>query len=239
MSLSLNSSESPINRIIERLSPLVESRDSEALADEIFALELPFGAETLFGALELMSFSYPDLVDLLDSWLNRAEHLERMGAVYEKFAEVVEAGGLQIEEHLRVTDQGLIATKQAAATLHEIYPELFDEEVRTLKGVGFDRIAGFLHPLSESHRLPGVAEPVVNFWTAASTLISAANGWLDGENSSETARNSIQACVEECNPAIDVDTLLFRARYCDRTLMQLSSLIVSGLEAKCDEAFGH
>lgn len=153
-------------------------------------------------------------------------------------ARILDKAGLRLEDHFRCLDNGAAFTKKALQVLqhrgYDFAPVVGEDN---LIGIGIDRSRGFRHPLTEqiTETIDGKPEPMVNLWGSASLIISGANGWVLADNQACTAL--VIDAVKTVDLKLDAVRLLYQARYCDRALMRLASLVHDGLEMKCDEAF--
>jgi len=171
----------------------------------------------------------PELIGKMLDQLPPEIKNEFHSTAYEIMANEIIKSGLRVEDHCRVTDQGFALTKQAikaiAATGFPAVKEL-GEGNDDLDGLGIGRSA-FIHSLSE-YSPDG---DHMNLWGLASLIISAAQGWIPGEKPTQQALEMLTNTVFKASPTTDVNLLLARARYDDRALLKLASLLNEGLNA--------
>lgn len=159
---------------------------------------------------------------------------------YEAIAHKLESFGLPLETNFRVSEHGFVLSKLAIRVLTKAgMPEFLADAagggVSTLDGVGFNRIGGYWHHLSDYKPDLLNGEGWVNSWAAASMAVNAAAGWLE-DGDPEKGLEFLRFLVVNADPMIDVKHLLWKARYDDRALLRLIQLASDGLSRKAEQS---
>lgn len=157
---------------------------------------------------------------------------------FETIANHIKADGLRVEDHFRVSDQGIALTHKAAKAMKKTgFPHKIPSN-KSLKGLGLPRDGSFFHPLSEaeSEEDSGVEGGLANLWLSASIFVNFAMGWEPSDDSSKSI-TLVKGCVSKANPMISVDRLMEAARYSDPKLLKLVSLTKEGLDISFAKAF--
>ncbi|MBW4516025.1 MAG: hypothetical protein KME11_12475 [Timaviella obliquedivisa GSE-PSE-MK23-08B] len=224
-----------IQVVIKRLTPAVTRRDEGAIAQGIRKMSERYSKEVVDDALGELLQEHPWIWEKVSESLpTDTKHLMNDSA-FEIMAETLTATGLRIEDHMRVSDKGVGLSKVAiaaiAATGYENI-EVWGEGNETLEGMGLKR-SPWWHPLSEF----SPDNENMNLWASASLFISAALGWIAGENESPQARELLRETVSLVAPTVDTAILLNRCRYDDRALLKLTELVHRGQQQQFDKAF--
>lgn len=234
-----SSDEIKIAIAVRRLTPSAERGDAEAFSLAAHELVRNYGTDIARKAMQICFDKHPKLTVEAIKQMPEDVQQEAFGWANEILAETLEDAGLRLEDHLRVSDQGIAVTKQAVAAIKATgYSELddFGGGNDSLEGYGIQRIPNFWHPLSKTIKNNG--EECLNSWCAVSLLISFALGW-DQEGDPKIAKPHLQQLIFAANPSIDFERLCHRSRYDDRALLKLASLANTGFEnlAKAGKTF--
>lgn len=157
---------------------------------------------------------------------------------FEHLAGHLQAEGLRIEDHLRVSDEGMALTHQAAAAMKKTGFPFAVPSNRSIKGMGIPRDGSFLHPLSEStpEAECGVEGGAMNLWYSASVFVSVAMGWMESDDPTK-ALGIVKETVSSASPTTSAKKLIEAARYSDPSLLKLIGLVKDGLEIAFGKAF--
>lgn len=229
---------------VRRLIPSAKRGDLHAFADGVRELQRKYGRDVADEAMRRTMELHPVVNGMIDviAQVSPAMKQEVYARSLEIMAEVLEKSSLRLEDHMRVTDEGIALTKEAveaiAATgFHKIYE--YGKGNDSLEGVGIDRTDGFVHPLSEvigKTEENGLPEDCLNLWFCISLMISVAQGWTKGNK--ESSLEMLRECVGRSAPTASLEMLMRRSRYDDRVLLQLCNLAHSGLDAKAKASLG-
>ncbi|MBW4444393.1 MAG: hypothetical protein KME10_24870 [Plectolyngbya sp. WJT66-NPBG17] len=231
--------QSEIESIVRRLSPSLARQDQQAFENGLVKMTERYGPSVVAQALEKLIDQDRNSVNMMAHSLPPAAREELYATMREDFANWIQEGGLRIEDHFRAVDGGMLFTNEAIAVLNQradVTPLDLDVGNDSVVEAGLRRDlkdAGFLHPLSEMHR---DGEQIgYGSYLVASLMISVANGWMHGE--ADKSLSALKTAVSQVAPTIDTERLLFRARYCDKSLLRLTNLIVQGLETDTFRVF--
>jgi hypothetical protein len=148
---------------------------------------------------------------------------------YKLIAAQLAAAGLRLEDNFRTSEIGFLVSDRAAAVMRASGCPYDIPAVPSLEGLGIKR-SPFRHPLSDGDEKRGI-----NFWFAASILISCALGWVPDEPPSPTAQQNIKLFVSMVAPTVDTAAMLKASRYSDTSLMRLTSLIAEAMEQAAED----
>lgn len=235
--------ELKVQAIIKRITPAIRRKDEVAVGRGVRQMTERYGEEIVSTAWTQLMAEHEWLVETAFNGMSREQRHLFTDEAIEVIAQTLQAAGLRLEDHLRVADAGIAVTRQAIEAIKATgYPNAadFGEGNASLEGLGLCR-SPFMHSLSEFYPQgaePGIDEDTMNLWAMASLLISAVMGWLDEPpDEPETALANLKAVVIVAAPTLDLEKLMFRARYDDASLLKLASLTHQGIQAKADLAF--
>lgn len=226
--LPTSADETKIAIMCRRLTPAVHRRDISAIAHDMQQMIERYGVDLVGEAYRQLSCDHNWLIEIVMDCMDVEQRDEAYAIACEVMVEQIVDAGLRIEDHLRSSDEGIALTREAISALDATgYPATSDLGVgnQSLEGVGIRR-SPFVHHLSE-------ADPknpnYVNFWAAASLFVSAALGWVPDEKPSPQAMEILKDAIYRISPNTDFETLISRARYDDRMLLKLASLVHESL----------
>jgi hypothetical protein len=211
---------------VKRLLPSARRNDIHAFADGVREMQKRYGKGIGDEAMRQVFEQFPKLATQAFDFLTEEMRQQAYDAAIEIVAGILEDANLRLEDHLRYGDQGVAVTKQAIAAIRATgYPNVNDFGVGndSLEDVGIVRNP-FIHPLAE------VIENTeyINSWAFAGVAINSALGWIEADV--EKSKAALTECVSRVAPTTDVDKLLYRSRYCDRSLMKLAGYTAEGLQ---------
>ncbi|GAP96103.1 hypothetical protein [Leptolyngbya sp. NIES-2104] len=229
--------ETKIAIVIKRLAPAAKREDYDALNQGILKMVERHGGEVVEQAMIRMIDDFPFVrqkaIENLPDDQKQMFNAEAVAII----AGLLEESGLRLEDHIRYGDRGIALTHEAIRAIANTgCPNASDFGIgnESLEGIGIDR-APFMHPLTETFQHNG--EDYVNSWGLASMTINSVLNWLDEPpDNPETPRSFIADCVSRVAPTVDLEAMLFRARYDDRALMKLASYVESGFNAIAQKA---
>ncbi|MBD1857709.1 MULTISPECIES: hypothetical protein [Leptolyngbya] len=228
--------ETKIAIAVKRLTPSAKRGDIQAFSDGVQQMRERYGQPVAEEAMNRILKEHRELsLQLLDR-LPKESQLLIQDEAFDILAEVVEAAGLRLEDHFRITDKGIALTAPGLKAIADTgFPKMedFGKPFDSLEGVGLKRISGFYHPLCETFEHRG--EDCVNSWAVASMCINSAAGWLPDVDSEQGYR-SLELFVSQVSPTADVRKLLWRSRFDDRALMRLCQLAADGMTAKAAQS---
>ena len=225
---------------LRRLRGSVERKDRDAIFRDLQEVRSRHGDDVADECLRLTLVSAAWLRKELLASLPKNEQQMFAAEAFDSLANEIESAGLQIEDHIRVCDEGFALTKTALAAITARNAEIgscdkppITEEmcIDSLDGVGICR-SPFVHPLSDIKQEDD--EEWANAWTTASLMINVVHGWLGDEGDPEKATKFLQQLTFAGNPQIDFAKLIRRVRYHDGELMRLCSLVEQGLTNKIE-----
>lgn len=224
--------------IERRILPSIQRQDEGAAMAAVFRMRDRYGGAAVAGVIEKLMGEHQWFFACMA--MNAPEETRQNieAASHELVAEKLLAAGLRLEDHYRVCDQGVAMTYAAIDVIRQTgFPRAdeFGGNV-SIEGMGISRSGAFVHPLTEAQDANG--QTFVNGLGFASMAISAANGWVESGDGGKTARETIASTVAIAAPTVDVDRMLFQARYDDRVLLRLASLISKGFDALAAKSFG-
>lgn len=228
-----NSDETKIAIVVRRLTPSAKRNDIHAFADGVREAQTRYGHSIADEGMRQCFEQFPELASQAIAFLPDSMKPHLMDAAYEIMAQSIEDAGLRLEDHFRVSDQGAALSCEAVRAIADTgFPRIaeFGAGNESLDGVGIDRNP-FMHHLSEF--MEGNRE-YINSWAAISLIVTIAQGWDEGNR--ETAQHSLEAMVFSVAPTLDLPTLQRRARYDDRSLLQLASYAERGFNAIAQKA---
>lgn len=241
----LSGDELKIQAIIKRITPAIRRKDEVAVGKGIRQMTERYGEEIVSNAWAQLMAEHEWLVETAFKGMSPEQRHMFTDEAIEVIAQSLQTAGLRLEDHMRVADAGIAVTRQALEAIRATgYPNAadFGEGNNSLEGMGLCR-SPFMHPLSEFYPKgaePAIDEDTINLWAMASLLISAVMGWLDEPpDEPETALANLKTFVMVAAPTVDLEKLMFRARYDDSSLLKLASLVQQGIQAKADRAFEH
>lgn len=228
-----------IAAIVQRAEPLVRGRQERATARLFQKFLKRYDNALVVKAWRQLSVKYEWLWHSVLDALSSEEKVEFTAQMFESIAEILEEGGLRVEDHLRLdsSGEGWAITFDAADIIRAAgHPDMdgLNHANKTLEGMGLDRNP-FVHPLSEKYPpSEEIPEATMNLWAMASFLISEAMGWVDGERTAK-ALIAIKDAVSIVAPTMDTGRLLERARYDDSALLKVCNLLVQSFEQKINQ----
>jgi len=230
----VDTDELKIQAAVKRLLPSARRGDVHTFCDGVRRIKARHGHAIADEGMRRALIQFPNLFDeMIDSMPEEMRRpLTEMS--FDAMAEVIENAGLRLEDHMRITDDGVGLTKDAVNAIIEsgIPAHMVESQGNdSLKGFGIDRTDGFFHPLSEvfDAEITGTPEECTNSWGVASMVISAAQGWIEGNR--QNSFEFLKSCALRQSPTTDLDLMMRRSRYDDRVLMKLCSLFANGFDA--------
>ena len=226
---------------IRRLRGAIERQDANAVIRGLREMSAKYGTDVEQEALRQILKANEWMMAATFDRMPKKLHNKIEDISYGIMADTISAAGLRIEDHMRVSDRGFALTFAAIEAIKRSNPfgDLAEFERlgfakmgnKTLEGVGIARDP-FFHPLTEitdGTASDGTDQKFLNNWAIASAAISAAMGWLAPEpNNPGVAMGTLREFVFAASPTTELSQLMTRARYDDRSLMQLCSLANQG-----------
>jgi len=233
-----NSSEQlKIQAIIKRLTPLADRQDKVAFESGVAEAHKRYGKKLFAAAFKELVENNDWVSSVSLSWLPQDTQEEFLSQANEMVAKELIKSGLRIEDHFRVSDNGIAFSNEAARFLASTgFPTPIPGN-DSLMSLGLSR-SSFVHPLTEQSLSDfggKELEPSINSWGVASLLINFAMGWIDDEPT-EKARESILSSIPTVAPTVDVSRLMERSRYDDRALLRLCGLLQEAFDNSANKA---
>ncbi|MBD1842500.1 hypothetical protein H6F89_03530 [Cyanobacteria bacterium FACHB-63] len=218
--------ETKIAIIKKRLKPSIERQDEYAFQSGLMKMIERYGSELTEKAFQKLLSDSTWLTQKTLNMMPPSMRGEFKSSATDILASVIQDAGLKLEDHLRVTDQGIFASKKAIKAIADTgFPvSQLGEGKESLEGIGFKR-SPFIHQLSEM-----LDDEHLNSWAAISMVITVAQGW-DELGDRVVAQTNLEMMIQLVAPTLDLQTLQRRARYDDRALLQLASYAERGFNA--------
>jgi len=222
-----------VEAVVKHLTPFAETGNFEAIKALMVALSIRYEEAVVVKGVQQVMNQFPSLLEKAIKEMPVDAQNEIQSKATDTMADLLEEHGLRIEDHFRVTDEGIALTHQAISTISGTgFPgiERLGKGDETLAHCGLDRTDGFIHPLTEATE--GKDERYVNTWGFVSLTIAVAMGWAEGDQ--ELTLGVLGAIVSRSAPTLDLSLAMRRARYDDRALLKLCSYANEGLAVELD-----
>ncbi|MBD1842137.1 hypothetical protein H6F89_01660 [Cyanobacteria bacterium FACHB-63] len=218
--------ETKIAIIKKRLKPSIEREDEYAFQSGLMKMIERYGSDLTEKAFQKLLSDSTWLAQKTLNMMPPSMGGEFKSSATDILASVIQDAGLKLEDHLRVTDQGIFASQKAIKAIADTgFPvSQLGEGKETLAGIGLKR-SPFIHQLSEM-----LDEEHLNSWATISMVITVAQGW-DTVGDRVVAQTNLEMMIQFVAPTLDLQTLQRRARYDDRALLQLASYTERGFNA--------
>jgi len=222
-----------VEAVVKHLTPFAETGNFEAVKQLMVALSIRYEEAVVVRGLQQVMNQFPSLLEKAIEDMPLETRNEIQSKATDTMADLLEERGLRIEDHFRVTDEGIALTHQAISALSGTgLPgiEKLGKGNENLAHCGLDRTDGFMHPLTEATE--GKDERYVNTWGFVSLAIAVAMGWAEGDQ--ELTLSVLKGIVSRSAPTLDLSLAMRRARYDDRALLKLCSYANEGLMVELD-----
>lgn len=227
---------------VKRLEPSAKRGDVHAFADGVRKIAERYGWDIADQAMQEMFSKYRELTKscagLIDKFGTEEMKGQFQSVANDVMAEILENEGLRLEDHFRVTDQGIALSCEAVEAIRKTgFPDmhLLEDGNESLDGMGLSR-SPFFHPLSEVFEpCEHHPEKTLNGYMVASITISGAMGWDESADPGK-CRSFLKKLVFCHRPEFDVEQALSQCRYDDRVLLRLANYAANGIDAKARAA---
>lgn len=226
-----------LEAVVKHLTPFAEAGDFEAVKALTLALSIRYEEAVVAKGLQQIMSQFPSLLEKAIKDMPIDVQNEIQAKATDTMADLLEERGLRIEDHFRVTDEGIALTHQAISTISETgFPGIkkLGKGNENLDHCGLNRTDGFIHPLTESTE--GKNERYLNTWGFVSLTIAVAMGWAEGDQ--EITLGVLKVVVSRSDPTLDLTLAMRRARYDDRALLRLCSVAHDGVELEVEREMG-